>query len=214
MFESESPETRQQLDALEQRLRLTRPQPPRLDVAALMREADEQIVQPRPSLVQRNLWFAGSWACGAAIGALVMFVLMSGSTSEADQETAVESRVTPVLEDEHVPRALHSPSPRLANEDPSESIGSISMLPLDFLLDDSRSSYLTDETLQVGMYLRRRIGNERQAMVRRNRVETRDVEGKRLEADSFLQPRPSPSRPITRQKLIQELLEDPVGSIL
>lgn len=45
MFDSELPETRQHLDALEQRLRATRPQPPRLDVAALMQTADEQLVE-------------------------------------------------------------------------------------------------------------------------------------------------------------------------
>ena len=168
MFDSNSPETNQQLDALEQRLRVTRPQPSRLDAAALMREADEQIVQHRTSVTQRSLWIAGSWVCGAAIGALVMFVLMSGRPVEAERGTAVEPRLPTTAWEGHLPEATHSTSPRFANEEARESGGSIPLLALD-LLDDSRSGYLADGgTLQVGMYLRRRGGSEMQAVVRRN----------------------------------------------
>ena len=214
MFESESPETHQQLDALEQRLRATRPQPPRLDVVALVREADTQTVERRASVVQRSLWIAGSWACGAVIGASVMFILMSGAPFEPERVKAVESPSPTTALEGHLPQAPPSTSPRLAKEEAGELSGSISMLALD-LLDDSRSGYLADGgTLQVGMYLRRRARSEQHAFVRRNREGWRDVERKRLEPDSISKPHPAPSPPITQQKLMQELLEEPVGAVL
>jgi hypothetical protein len=210
MFDSELPETRQHLDALEQRLRATRPQPPRLDVAALMPTADEQLVEHRTTVAGR-LWIAGSWAGGAAIGALVMFVLMSGTTSEAEQDRAVDSRLAPKVADRDDPGAPQSISPRFANEEASETARAISMLTFD-LLDEGRSGYFSDgETLQVGMYLMQRTGNARAPRMHGG---FRDVEGKRLESDPISRPHSSPLRPITRQKVIQELLDDPAGAIL
>ncbi len=219
MFESESPETQQQLEALEQRLRVTRPQLSRLDAATLMREADQRLVNPRTSVALRRVWLAGSWACGVAIGALVMFVLMNQTTSEAAPEGPVDSRSMVTVVDDHVVEPLLSPGNRFENEDASESSDAFSMSPID-LLDDSHSGYLVDGgTLQVGKFLRQLARHERHVFVRQNQRGLNDVGPDQL-SPSVSQPDLDPTppiirqKPITRQQMWQELLEYPFGAIL
>ena len=94
-FEPETPEVRERLDAIERRLKAARPRPPRLDMVALERRAAER---PVPAAIDRGgrsrrfyrrvAVVAASWACGAIAGALVMYVAMSRSTPGADSTTA------------------------------------------------------------------------------------------------------------------------------
>jgi hypothetical protein len=204
MFEFESDETNEQLDAFEQRLKATRPQPPQLNAAALMREADEQIVQRRGSMVQRSLWLVGSWTFGAAIGASVMFVLMSSSSQETESLQRTATVVEPAL-----PSILPN-APTIAKHELSETGNSHAMLTLD-LLDDGPAGYLASgRTLQVGMHLRRnnRIADQPLQVARYAREP--DPHQSELESTKTF----TPPKPTTREELMRELLEETFGAVL
>ncbi len=93
--ESKSVEQSERLNEIERRLKKVRPRPVSFDATQLERLAREASAHPaverRPAATpfHRSRWHrrpfrrmavvAGSWACGALIGALAMFVLMNGT---------------------------------------------------------------------------------------------------------------------------------------
>ncbi len=214
MHDSESPETRQQLDELEQQLRVACPQPPGMDVAALMREADHRRAQRRAVAVRRGLWFGGTWACGAAIGAATMFVLLSRVPSRAGPDPTVEVGGTATAWQAQTPVASPAENPQLEATAAHEPGDAASLLALD-LLDAEGSSYLANgATMHVGMSLPRRAGGDSQDLTRRNGEWSTGDEQKRFVPDAKATSHPAASAPITREKLMQELLEGPIGAVL
>ena len=123
--ERNGPDDLARLDEIERRLKAVRPRPPRLDVAALERRARDTLAdsgkeKPTPRvglsqsrgyarpLARRVALVAGSAACGAVAGALVMFLFMSRTGAETDgmSETARterQSTTSPMQEQMAVP---------------------------------------------------------------------------------------------------------------
>lgn len=100
--ESEAFDLPQPLGEIERRLKRARPRPPRLDAAALVRQARAAADEPpadRPAIAARRrrrtrvgrrfvrrVALAGScWACGALVGALAMFVALSNRPASEPQ---------------------------------------------------------------------------------------------------------------------------------
>ena len=90
---------RHRLEEIEQRLQTARPRPPELDIDAIMRTAHE--VAPPVQLAEhasnrhRHRSFrwvstvAGSWACGAIVGALVTLAVLSWSQPSEDPKDSI-----------------------------------------------------------------------------------------------------------------------------
>jgi hypothetical protein len=200
MFETESPETQEQLDEFERRLKAARPQPAHLDMAVLQRLAASSPADPaveRPAdqrsraasrrqrrMRSRVLVIAGSWACGAAAGALVMFALMNRvapenalnhdaahrESSEAgsiahdapahfseqrlDQREDSSPNSSPFSERKGVPRRRESPIHASRDAEAVDASAAVFTSVLD-PLGNMDSNYLQDgPTLQAGTYLK------------------------------------------------------------
>jgi hypothetical protein len=228
----ESPETIERLDKLEQQLKATRPQSPQLDLASLQRIADDDaldtLVERAPdrkpihalpgskrSASGRVLAIASSWVCGAGVGALVMFVLMSRTETTPDpgdrvvhvrQETpesiAEESIVDSSSEQHNADRQENVLSP----VKPFDVNGSILTMGRDPLRQWG-AAYLSDgPTLQVGMYLGRH--SERHAD--RTHEKRREYSGQPTGSTSTLEF----ESPVSRRELMQEFLGESTGAAL
>ncbi len=205
MFEPETPEVSQQRDEIERRLKATRPRPTRLDALALEQLAGEPIVDtpicPRP--YGHITAIAGSWACGAVVGALVMFVLLNASEPETDspQESVRIEKEPPVP-----PTPPEQNAASIVEEDPSppeqfDPLGIDSAI-LAMTLDrfgSADSPYLSEgPTLRAGMYRIRDTEDRTANAMREVRTERPP---RRYET-----PRPDPEPPVTRQRLMRDLL--------
>ena len=213
----ESSETSVQLDEIERRLKATRPQPPRLDVAALQRLADDAAadeVVERPTdrkprrvatsrkrqIVGRMLVVAGSWGCGAGVGALVMFVWLSPTSPETESNNDV------VQTEQEAPSLItHDPIVVETVESGDRSAPRLTRVfdPLEF----TYSPYLTDaSTLQVRPYLRRRAERPREFL----------NDGERAPAEMWTRAKyyQEAESPVSRRELMQEFLGESPGVVL
>ena len=226
MLQSESPDTRDRLDQLEKRLKATRPRSPQLDLASLQRMANAATSgamvelapdrKPLPILhrdkgriVGRALLITSSWVCGAGVGALVMFVLMSRTAvppdpigpivhihQERPQPIADEAIVDPFVEQRDSDQ--RDEVPETAN--PTWPDFNRSMLTMGHNpLRQWESSYLSDgPTLQVGMYL----GRHGERRVDRTNVKRREYTGQPTGSTHA----PESESPVSRRELMQEFL--------
>lgn len=213
----ESPETSVRLDELERRLKATRPQPPRFDMAALQRLADDAAadeVVERPTdrksprvatsrqrrIVGRMLVIAGSWGCGAGVGALVMFLWLSRTSPETEANNDV------VQIEQEVPSLIaHDPIVVETAESGDRSAARLTRVfdPLEF----SFSPYLTDaSTLQVRPYLRRRADRPREFL--------NDDERAPAEMWTRVKSYQELESPVSRRELMQEFLGKSPGAVL
>lgn len=233
----ESPETRERLDKLEQRLKATRPQSPLLDLASLQRIADDDaldtLVERAPdrkpihalpgskrSASGRVLVIASSWVCGAGVGALVMFVLMSrvmprpdqsGDIVHIKQETPASSTDDPIT---GIPTEERDPHRR---DDTPAAVKSLRRDAGDVMLTRAREpfaqpglNYLSDGSpLRAGAYLRR---NGERLM----RPTQGAIESLRDHSDWWTNSTPAPAAesPVTRRELMQEFLGESAGAVL
>jgi len=209
MFEPETPEVSERLDRIEQRLKATRPQPPRLDALVLERLASEPVVgvAARPIVSVRMATIAGSWACGALVGALVMFLLLNPAVSKTDptQEAVRIEKEPPVppppIVEEEAPQTEEPPPPKQI--DRVEMDSTVLALTLGrFGIADS--PYLKEgPTLRAGML---RTGNA----VGRAANATREVRPResslRVEASTDTNRAADPAPPTTRRQLMRDLL--------
>ncbi|HUG70212.1 MAG TPA: hypothetical protein VMM76_20855 [Pirellulaceae bacterium] len=208
----ESPETSERLDELERRLKATRPQPPRLDMAALQQLADEVVERPtdrksrrvatsrKRRIVGRMLVVAGSWGCGAGVGALVMFVWLSRTSPETESNNDVVQ-----IEQEAPSLIAHDPMvvETAASGDRSAPRLTRVFDPLEF----TYSPYLTDaSTLQVRPNLRRRAERPREFL--------NDDERAPAERWTRVKSYQEPESPVSRRELMQEFLGESPGAVL
>jgi len=244
MFEPKSPEALEQLDEIERRLKAARPQPPRLDLAALQRLANDATVdavverrtnrKPGRAVARRQrqmrgrmLGIVGSWACGAAVGAIVMFVLMSRGASGPDQNNNVVhiEKETPDSIT-HDPIAEFSADGEFALQDDSPAVEKadrrdLSADMLTMLLDplgNTDSAYLEDgPTLQVGMYLRQHAERSMWPLprteVKERSLSNADERG-HSEARTKSKPYPEPDSAVTPRELMREFLREASGAVL
>ncbi|MBC8356289.1 MAG: hypothetical protein H8E66_30285 [Planctomycetes bacterium] len=232
MLESESPEVLERLDELERRLRATRPQPPRLELASLQQLADDdatvavvELPADRKSL--HAFVIAGSWACGAGVGALVMFVLMSRAAPNTNADNDVvqiqqgvrnsishdsadnfSTETVPDLPDDS-PGVAHT---ELRNRSPSEMI--IAFDPL----GNTDSTYAESRRiLQAGTHLKRTNQHsswpfERLARKQQTPLNDYEIEPSMPGTESMLDSEPGP--PVSRRELMQEFLEQSSDALL
>jgi hypothetical protein len=227
----ESPETRERLDKFEQRLKATRPQSPQLDLASLQRIADDApdtLVERAPdrksihalpgskrSASGRVLVIGSSWVCGAGVGALVMFVLMSRTeaTSVPGYHIVHVRQETPesVADD-----AIVDSSSKQHNSDRRENVSS-PVKPFDVngsMLTMGRdplrqwgAAYLSDgPTLQVGIYL----GRHGERAADQTNEKRRQYSGQATGSTSVLEF----ESPVSRRELMQEFLGESAGAML
>ncbi len=236
----ESPETSERLDELERRLKATRPQPPRLDVAALQRLAvdvsADRAVDRRPVPVVRGrkrpiggrlLVAASSWICGAGVGALVMFVLMSRTVPipEPNKEVVSIERKAQrlVADDSSSELPVERESDPLDGSPATKKVTARESRAPRLTMDRTRlwqaeSTYLSREpTLHVGMYLGRNVtpsvwAFERTVEKERERMRDDEREPPRPWTKSTLDPQSSP--PVSRKALMEEFLGETSAAIL
>ncbi|MBI2478041.1 MAG: hypothetical protein HYV60_05160 [Planctomycetia bacterium] len=155
--------------------------------------------------------------CGAGVGALVMFVLMSRTgTTPASKDHAVRIRPeTPEsMSDEAI---VDSPSEQLNPDRPEKGLSPVK--PFTRVVDRSvltmesdplrqwESTYLSDgPTLQVGMYLGRHGERPAQRMYKQQRENFGSQPGSppAIESES----------PVSRRELMQEFLGESAAAVL
>lgn len=232
------------LARIEERLKKARPRPPNLDAAALERAALSTEAEP---VAQRNTqaatlrklrWgrrryrrmaaVAGSWACGALVGAMVTFFAMSRAEPgrDATNQTAVQTegrpsmiRPEPVDAPKQQPQRGASPAQAPPPGRPQRLAGDDAFLAL--LADpfeSGDSAYgLDGPTLHAGMYLRQRPDPSwivRQPVPSATSANTPDGEPRRTEPPGSPKHDRTPQPEITRERLLQELLDERPGSLL
>jgi hypothetical protein len=217
MSEPQSPEIVERLDQIEQRLKATRPQPPRFNAAAIQRLADvanEKTFVERPTnrksrrvatrrrrqIVGRLLVLTGSWLCGAGVGALVMFVLLSRTAPATDVNSEVvhidHETLSPVAHDPIAVKAAEGSvrsAPRF-----TMSIDPLGVTYSPFLMDGPM--------LHVRSYLR--------PDAERPREDLNDVERGRAETWTSVKPYEEPESPVSRRDLMREFIGESAGPIL
>ncbi|HBO42496.1 MAG TPA: hypothetical protein DD670_00880 [Planctomycetaceae bacterium] len=227
------------LDEVEQRLRRARPQPPTLDAATIMRLMDEPNVaqpplavethsdttplanaapstiqgQPRaaiPRLYRRMATVAASWACGALVGALVMFLAIDrphpavaepgGEAVRAEEQSPAADRETMVAGGETKRRPLETAEGRIAREWNADMLRRIA--------DPGRG--ISDEPVfRAGMHL---VQNN----VPRRRDARPYCEISRFDDDAMSEETGSLplEPPMTRERLLEELSSQTPGHVL
>jgi hypothetical protein len=239
-FEPESPEAWERLDGIERRLKAARPRPPRLDVAALERLARQPVadpavqgpaagvVFPRPPTRRRPLYrriaaVAGSWACGAAVGALVTVILMT-RTAPGTDSTSETSRIerqtpTPAIDDQNAaPRADHKADrrdgPAPAEKVEARDVDAVLAMILNGPADSAR--WPEGRPLRAGMHLIHSAGEPSSADPATDAAGSPrgDHEGWRSEALKGPKPYPAPAPAITRERLLREVLSETPGVVL
>jgi len=143
----------------------------------------------------------GSWACGAVVGALVMFVLLNRTVPDtiAPQETVHIEKKQPVLpapEQNAVPIVEEEPSP----PEPPEPFKQFDPLGIDSAILAMTLDRYSPEgpTLRAGMY---RINNTEDRTANAT-VEVRPEHPPR----HYETPMSDPEPPVTRQRLMRDLL--------
>ena len=246
MFEPEPPQASEWLDEIERRLKAARPRPPQLDVAALERLAGEAVVdtaveRPAAAAIRRRLpgrgrrpdrhmaAVAGSWACGAVVGALVTFILMGHTapgTDSTNETTRLEKEApTPATHDQNtVPDAGQKPDAdqKMDRRDGPPPVEKVEALDVDdpvlaMILDrieGADSAYWPEgPTLRAGMHLVQNavdpspVGRMTDAATKPRGV----AERWRGEASK---PYPDPGPAVTRKRLLHDLRSETPGFIL
>lgn len=243
--ESESVEQSERLNEIERRLKKARPSPVSFDATLLERLAREASVHPaferRPAAtpVTRSRWrrrpfrrmavVAGSWACGALVGALAMFVLMDGTrpgtrsphpaqtATERPMQATASSDGVPVPEKESPDRQPPVEQRPVRQAEPYDVNAAVLAMIVD-RLGNGPSSYPREGLmLRAGMHLGRKTRDTvdapqptRESTAARVSNEPPGDSGvsMRLEPDSV------PHSPSTRQRLLDELLREMPGLTL
>jgi hypothetical protein len=226
---------------IERRLKQARPRPPQWDVASIEQLAREPMmdasvekpgaVVPRPGSWQRGRWdgrrvmdVAASWACGAMVGVLVTFVLMSrmrpGTASSdaasqgiATQRAAGDARdVSPVEPGSAAtPSAVGTTGPSKQAPPDADAVA-LAMLP-DRWRNEDFASWQHVPALRARMHPRdgiagsSRPGDETAGQVPAN--EPRSTAETRRPPESY----PDPAPATARGPLLHRLLETS-GSVL
>ena len=243
MNEPNSPEALKRLEEIERRLKRVRPRPPQLDATALERLAHDAMADTasdRPSAAAirreprgrgRRLWrrvavVAGSWACGASVGAIIMFVLMSPTAPRADStpETVGIEKEPPTSATRSqnmtgdAPRQVGRRDGSFAAENVDTPEWDAAVLAL---ISDSFgsgiSAYWSDgPTLRAGMHLINSAKDSRsvEAVTDAARKPRGDNERRRGEMQQGSKPYPDPAPPITREQLMRDLLGKQPGLVL
>ena len=213
MNEPDLPEALERLDEIERRLKRARPRPPRLDAIALERLARQTTVgdaAKMPLRRGRRLWHrvavvAGSWACGAVVGSLAMFVLISRAAPDIDS-----TNKTVGLEEE-------TPAPAARNQDMAGDAGrdfeaphldaTVLALISDPLLGGGSSYRWDGPVLRAGMHLVKNAPGP--SLVERTTDTAREPRrDDRQRYGETPKPYPGPAPPITRDRLLRDLLSE------
>lgn len=208
----------ERLVEVERQLKKARPRPIELDAIALERAARPATLPKKfeQSTSRRRRYrsvvaVAGSWACGAVVGAIVMFLLMSQTVPGGDSETRRAD----------VEQGIAEPVPTFASAEgteettaPTERRDRIGLDAAVLALSssspaDGYSAYRQDgSAFRAGMHLSR-FASEQLATTYAAPMDDEDVP---LE---IIEDGPSdPARTITREQLLRDLLADPSGFVL
>lgn len=220
-------DTLQRLEEIEQRLQTARPRPPELDLAAIMRTAHEVDLPVELADHSSNRrghrsyrWVgtvAGSWACGAIVGALVTLAVLSWSQPSEDLQDSIATttqelpQVTAPVVDTKVDEALEQPQPAV----PRPPSWSRSEWLVSATLSDPHGRNGADygtiwPPLQAGVFTRGRTASESWHF--RNSSVMRQDWNDTSHSESTLDSEPEPTT--TRELLLEELLGVDPDSIL
>jgi hypothetical protein len=210
-FEPESAETPERLAEVERNLKKARPRPVELDAFALERMAHPApLVNGAEQPARRRRYrpvvaVVGSWACGALVGAIVMFLVMSQNDSKA-RTAEVKQGIT------HPAPAFVSGEDTEDTTTPPERRDRIGLdaavLALSSASPANRySAYWHDRSaFRAGMHLSRFADGPRATTYIAPEYD-QDASPKMLE---YGQPAPA----ITREEVLRDLLDDPSGFVL
>lgn len=236
--DTDSREALERLAEIERQLKKARPRPLRLDVAAIERLARETMMpaaaeRPAPAATRRRWWtggrwpdrrtvaIAGSWACGAAVGALVTFVLMSHTVSgtnptappsQQSPTSPTRDRDAPATADRETERRNEPIAPSLQKTTLDSDAAALAMV-IDRFRNEDLASGQEGPTLFAGMHLRdAAAGPSSPGDDMAMEPQTNDSPP---DAAAQKRPRlyPDQAPATTRGRLLHELLQAP-GSIL
>ncbi len=221
----------------EQRLKAARPRPAELDIEAIVRSAravDQPVVLPESPAERRGTrsygWsvaVAGSWACGAIVGALVTFVLLSRATppqNPSDGVTTLNEELPKVAgpggedaSDDEVERPPRDDSPprNVPTCPASDSFASVALLDP---YGCGAARYGEERPiLRAGDFARNPVASRSS----RNRQRTSAVQQgwahttePGSDAGQDMTPRAAPAPSITQEQLLRELLGARPDSVL
>ena len=215
MGEPESAEKRRA--AVENRLKKARPRPVQFDAAALtefVRAIPLHRTAPSRLGSRSAALIAASWACGAIVGATVMFLVIKAGPSAADSPTTAATRgrdETPAISD--VPRPA-PPGPAPVDNDRRWTELDEAVLAL-AVPGGMPASWPDGRSLWAGMCLPRlqQAPPDRAASstgLLPERLEDGPPSGSRTERAAHVLPSPR----ITREQLMQDLLGESSGFVL
>ncbi|MHC4398141.1 MAG: hypothetical protein ACYTG0_00505 [Planctomycetota bacterium] len=238
MFEPESQEALERLDEIERRLKAARPRPPRVDLAALEQLAQETMVDPsveRPAAAvvdrrpptrgrrayRRMAVIAGSWTCGAVVGALVTFVLTGRTAPGTDStsETARLEKPTPAAHDLSTAPDAERKVDRRDGPPPAKKVvvPDVDAAILAMILDqfESADSAYSPEgsMLWAGMHLARNSVDPGPAGRTTNGAREPGGDDARWRSEAP-GPYPEAGPAITRERLLNDLLRETPGLVL
>ncbi len=220
MHEPESNETRNRLAEVEEHLKKARPRPVQFDVAALQRQAGstplrQQVAAPRRRRYRVAALVAGSWACGACLGALAMFLLMQQTVPQTDSSTTLAHDEQEPASHDSGPTLERPATPAPRRRDDGRSIrmdAAVLALAIPYL---DAPDWQTDSGLRAGMCRPRFMETTRENLLSVN-----------TPSDAISQPDPvfvapaqphaypAPSPGITREQLMHDLLGESSGFVL
>jgi hypothetical protein len=225
----ETPEVSQRLDEIEQRLKATRPQSTQLDLVALQQAADSAATVEHPTARKSRgaLVIAGSWMCGVAVGAIVMFVLMSlaARTEIANDHVVYTEPESPGAKtlgsvDDFLTETdsdLPFDAAALVNAVPRKTGVSLSATTFDPLATTD-STYATDgPTLQAGAHFKRTVSHPTWPFglsVQQQRESVNQYELGPSEMRTKASFDWDPKSPVSRRELMQEFLQESSESVL
>jgi hypothetical protein len=203
----------ERLDEIERCVKQARPRPARLDAAAVARAAGEttggrEIARPKRRYRQEAA-LAFTWACGVAVGAMVMFVVMdhgARGTGGADGPALADESVT----DSQTTFAERSPKvgSTLASERSLATERNSAVLAR-MAEPFSHESWDAEEPpLCAGMHL------VHARMPIRFKTRNRPTESAPAGQDRSWEPSPRPGPPMTRVRLMESLLDETHGHVL
>ncbi len=243
-YEPDSPESSARLDEVERRLKQARPRPPKLDIAALVRlaqqaAADTPVETPGAAVIRRRsrqlstrrsrrvAALVGSWACGAMVGALATFALIghTAPATDAIDETARHDQEGPTSvarEKSTIPepgQRVEPPArPMIERKpDPPEFESAVLAMILDPFGGRGSAYWADGPTLRAGMHLRRHAREPLELSDRATDTAgppRAAVQPRRAEKQGSPRPDRDPPSPPTRERLMRELLSKPSELLL
>lgn len=214
IYDPESADVLQRLSEIERQLKKARPRPVELDGAEIELAFRATRLPPTPRSRRRSdryRWatLAGTWASGALVGAVLMFLVMRSGTSGLDSMVGSHvDKPTPATQQAELAPVPPKPAPQLVGGTREWSDLEAAVLALS--APDGPSAYArNDPSLSVGMHLPHFVAPQAEPMASTGDSSAGVSNAKSSwKAPSPDSPSRTPSPGTTRQQLLHDLLNE------